>query len=104
MDYGQGQKATNPIGTLQAAPPPVSPAMQHANDLHDTAGRFGDLNARLTQAINRLAGSIPESASASTAKDTPQDGVLHIAAFGAQRLRLESDRYAELLQRLESIV
>src|SRR5882762_3460724 len=91
-------------GTLKGAPPSVTPAMQHANDLHEMAGRFTDLNGRLMQAISRLVGPLPDTAGADVNAAKPQDGVLHVATFGAQRLRMETERYAELLGRLEAIV
>lgn len=87
---------------LQPAPP-KSPMQAHAETVHEHAIRLQDLNGRLCQAIDRIAGPAPEVANAS--KDQPPpSGALMVAQFGAERVNMSLGRLADLVSRLENIV
>lgn len=82
---------------------PIPAFVSHAQSLHDVAERFSMINGRLANVLARVTGPVPPTAAASTDKSPTPDGVLYVAQFGAERLRIESDRLDELVCRLENL-
>lgn len=83
---------------------PVSPMAAHAERLHKLAAELQQLNNRLTNAIDRIAGPIPETVGNSKDLPEPGQGSLLVAQFGAERIGIGVNRLAELITRLEGIV
>lgn len=95
--FGQNAQsnAIQPVKSLPAL-------ATHAQSLHDVAERFSQINSRLANVLARVTGPMPPADNTKNPAATP-DGVLYVAQFGAERLRIESDRLDELVCRLENL-
>jgi hypothetical protein len=83
--------------------PTVSMMQAHTNKLSMHADALNSLNIRLATILSRMVGPSPEKSSGTTLP-VSQDGVLHNAAFEAQRIGNGLDDLTGQLAKLDELI
>ena len=99
--------AQQSVGMTQVPSPKQSPMDAHAEALSMLANKLIDANSRLNCALDRLRGPAPQTVpqqGQNTPATPPPSGVLHVAQFGAERIRLEIEQLYGALGELEQFV